>query len=110
MRTPTVTGYTMEQCRKITGNAPLRLMSQDRSDTDYAALLEIYRKYLYEKHTTLFMMDAAFALGHAIGIRDERARRRGVKVVAPDRSEIDGAETALDRARSALPAPTTGCA
>ena len=99
MRTPTVTGYTMEQRRKITGNAPVRLAFLDRRDTDYPALLEIYRQYRYEKHHALRMMTTAFALGHAIGIRDERARRKGAKVVPPDQSAIDEAENALSRAK-----------
>lgn len=99
MNTPTVNGYTMEQCRKIVNNAPARLALLDRRDTDYPALLEIYRQYRYEKHTNLVMMSTAFSLGHAIGTRDERAKRRGAKVVAPDQSEIDKAENALSRAK-----------
>lgn len=99
MRTPTVTGYTMEQCRKIVNNAPARLALLDQRDTDYPALLEIYRQSRYEKHTELIMMSSAFSLGYAIGTRDERARRMGATVVAPDRAEIDKAENALSRAK-----------
>lgn len=99
LRTPTVTGYTMDQCRKIVDNAPARLALLDRRDTDYPAMLEIFKRYRYENHHTLSMMAAAFALGHAIGTRDERAKRRGAKVVPPDQSAIDEAENALSRAK-----------
>lgn len=99
MSTTTITGYTMEQCRKIVNNAPARLALLDQRDTDYPALLEIYRQSRYEKHTELIMMSSAFSLGYAIGTRDERAKRRGAKVVPPDQSAIDEAENALSRAK-----------
>ena len=94
----TVCGYTMEQSRRIVNGYPLRLAFLNERDTDYPALLEIYRQYRYTEHTDLSIMCAAFALGHAIGVRDERARRRGAVVVPPDQVEIDAAEQTIRQA------------
>ena len=94
----TVSGYTMEQSRRIVKNAPARLGCLDRLDTDYPALLELYRQHHYERHSDIYMMGVAFALGHAIGVRDERARHRGAVVIPPDQAEIDAAEQAIERA------------
>lgn len=99
MKKTSVSGYTMEQCRTIVNKHPARLMYLDEDDTDYPALLELYRQYRYERHEELSMMEAAFALGHAIGVRDERARRRGVEIVPPDQAEIDAAEQAICAAK-----------
>lgn len=98
MKKLTVSGYTMEQSRRIVKNAPVRLGWLDRLDTDYPALLELYRQHRYERHSDLYMMGAAFALGHAIGVRDERARQRGAVVVPLDQTEIDAAEQTIKQA------------
>ncbi len=94
----TVSGYTMEESRRIVKNAPARLGWLDRLDTDYPALLELYRQHHYERHSDLYMMGIAFALGHAIGVRDERARHRGAVVVPPDQVAIDAAEQTIKQA------------
>lgn len=99
LKESTVCGYTMSQAQKIIGNAPVRTMALDTNDPDYAALMELYRQYRYEEaRTSLSMMSAAFALGRAIGVRDERARRNGKVVVQPEQAEIDAAVQAIKRA------------
>lgn len=72
-------GYTMEDAEKIIGAAPVRVCGQCPSDPDYPALLEIYRRYIRGDHPML-LASSAFSLGHAIGVRDELARRSRARV------------------------------
>lgn len=90
-------GYTMEDAEKIIGAAPVRVSGQCPSDPDYPALLEIYRRYIRGDHPML-LASSAFALGHAIGIRDERARRSRVRVDHADPQAVKRAEQAVERA------------
>lgn len=92
----TVCGYTMAQARMIIGNAPV--MSLDTDDPDYAALMELNRRFQEGKYSQMVLISSAFSLGRAIGIRDERARRNGKVVVQPEQAEIDAAEHAVQKA------------
>lgn len=91
-------GYTMAQAKKIIGNAPVRTMALDTDDPDYAALMELNRRFQDGKYSPITLISFAFSLGRAIGIRDERARRNGKVVVQPEQSEIDAAEEAVQKA------------
>lgn len=94
----TVCGYTMAQAKKIIGNAPVRTMALDTDDPDYAALMELNRRFQEGKYSPITLISFAFSLGRAIGIRDERARRNGKIVVQPEQAEIDVAEEAVQKA------------
>ena len=95
MKKLTVSGYTMEQARRIIDNSPARAAVLDPDDTDYAALLELYRRHRFERQHPLLLISAAFSLGHAIGVRDERAQRNGVKIIQPEKTEIDAADKTI---------------
>lgn len=92
----TVNGYTMAQAKKIIDNAPV--MALDTDDPDYAALMELNRRFQEGKCSQIALISSAFSLGRAIGIRSERARRSGKVVVQPGKVEIDAAEDAVKRA------------
>lgn len=92
----TVCGYTMAQAQKIIDHAPARTLLLHPRDVDYPALLELYRQYRFKKEHPFILMAAAFALGHAIGVRDERARHHGAEVVQPEQAEIDAAKNAVE--------------
>lgn len=92
----TVRGYTMTQAKKIIDNAPA--LALDTDDPDYAALLELNRRFQEGAYFQMALISCAFSLGRAIGIRDERARRNGKVVVQPKQAEIDAAVQAIKRA------------
>ncbi len=90
-------GYTMEDAEKIIGAAPVRVCGQCPSDPDYPALLEIYRRYIRGDHPML-LASSAFSLGHAIGVRDELARRSRARVDPPNLQAARRAEQTVERA------------
>lgn len=86
-------GYTMEEAQRIINNAPVRMILDSR-DPDYPALLEIYRNYILDE-SPIVLVSMAFSLGYAIGIRDERARRKGIRVDAADPRAVELAKQAV---------------
>ncbi len=89
-------GYSMAQAQRIILNSPARTIMLDETDHDFPALAELRRQKIMETEPTV-LMEMAFSLGRAIGIRDERARRQGRVFCQPDHSEAERARKELRR-------------
>lgn len=67
-------GYTMAQAKKIIGNAPVRTMALDTDDPDYAALMELNRRFQEGKYSPITLISFAFSLGRAIPTGYQKSR------------------------------------
>ncbi len=94
-------GYTMEEAQAITRHDSGRALLCREGDPDRAALLEL--RVLYEKGTDpLLLISSAFALGHAIGVREERDRLHGRPARVEDTEATARAHQALQNLREEL--------
>ena len=91
-------GYSMNEGKRVIMNAPATIMILSTEDPDYCAMMELHRQLASRIHDSMTLMSMSFSLGRAIGIRDERARRNGIKLCKPTDTEIENAKRAVKTA------------
>lgn len=87
------TGYSMEEARAIIFHSPAKTVILREDDPDYPAMMEL-RRIQVAGVDPLVHAEMAFALGRAIGIRDERARRNGIRRIPHGDSAVEEAKQA----------------
>lgn len=92
----------METAEKIIGNSSVWTIPDKPEHTDFPAVAELYREYTSGIYPPPVMLCAAVALGKAIGIRNERARRRREQVSPAPEAETKAAYMAMKQAKARL--------
>ena len=97
-----MTGFTLDEAKQIIDKSAVVFCARwDENDPRFVVATELYRraiaKYSEEGFTIskCEVASMAFAIGRAVGVREERARRRGEKLEPLPQAEIDKAKEAM---------------